>query len=262
MNKDDIPKGLILAVDDENKFLDDITKMLEQEFPNEVLSADSCEKAVEVCKERRGEIAVILMDQIMPISGIDTLKSLRELDPNINVVFLTVVSKSEIEPELLGFNIQGYFKKPLVSNDYDDLFSLLRELILKYRMSALLYTHIGLPTTNIPNLESLDRMIDTFIANPETLFEMHGYVKEFIDDYAVTEVYQKDNKEMSTRRLFPRKLLENLNIGEGMIFLLKSEVIGNRIVTSFFQLTEDELGIDEADKIDFSLDDGVEEDDY
>ncbi len=87
--------GTVLVVDDEAHVRDAASRAL-RGLGYDVLHAEDGRAALEVFRARRGEIAVVLLDLVMPgMDGLETLRALREIDRDVAVVIasgLPVVS--------------------------------------------------------------------------------------------------------------------------------------------------------------------------
>jgi two-component system cell cycle sensor histidine kinase/response regulator CckA len=79
----------ILVVDDEPVVRKLITFCLRRKGL-EILEADSGTSAIEICKIHRGEIALALVDVIMPgIHGPQLVRYLNKLDPDIQILYMS-----------------------------------------------------------------------------------------------------------------------------------------------------------------------------
>ncbi|MDV2504709.1 MAG: response regulator, partial [bacterium] len=82
--------GKILVVDDEEFFCRELRRFLEGKGYN-VLEAYSGDEALEVYRQERPD--VVLLDIRMPgKDGLETLKELKELDPEASVIMVTAVN--------------------------------------------------------------------------------------------------------------------------------------------------------------------------
>lgn len=102
----------ILVVDDEarmRKLIKDF--LVKKEF--NILETEDGEKALEIYRNNKDKINLILLDVMMPkIDGWTVLKKIREENKNLPIVMLT--AKSEEQDELLGFELGAheYISKP------------------------------------------------------------------------------------------------------------------------------------------------------
>ena len=104
--------GGILLVDDE-EILRDIGRELLEGLGYTVFLAEDGVRALEVYGARRSEISLVLLDMIMPnMGGRETYLRLRELNPDINVVFCSGFNSEGTGDELLALGARGFVQKP------------------------------------------------------------------------------------------------------------------------------------------------------
>jgi len=126
-NIDTIPsKEVILLVDDEEMILDSGGKML-RILDYEVITAGDGETALEIYKDRREEIDMVIIDMIMPgMNGEEVYNKLKETDPDVKVLISSGYSVDGL-PE--GFGVQNreqFLQKPF---DLKTLFKKTREIL-------------------------------------------------------------------------------------------------------------------------------------
>jgi two-component system response regulator HydG len=110
-------KPTILIVDDENYTRDLLKKVLEKRELNLFFAKDG-EEALDLFKKE--PVDIILLDQKMPgISGLDVLKIVKSLDPNVVVVIMTGYGTIGEAVEAMKFGAFHYMTKPF--NDLDEI---------------------------------------------------------------------------------------------------------------------------------------------
>jgi len=107
-------KSRILVVDDEEEVLNTLSKFLTLKG-YDVYTAKDGLKAIEKVKEVRPH--VVLLDIIMPgMSGIDTLKEIKKIDPRVGVIMATAVTDEELAKRTIQLGAYDYITKPFDLN--------------------------------------------------------------------------------------------------------------------------------------------------
>lgn len=102
----------ILLVDDEELIRDLGTKILKQ-VGYTVLTADNGREAVEIYKRRRDEVALVVLDMIMPeMGGKECLDRLIAIDPEVKVVVASGFSMDGPVKESVHVKSKGFVSKP------------------------------------------------------------------------------------------------------------------------------------------------------
>jgi signal transduction histidine kinase/ActR/RegA family two-component response regulator len=113
---EDMPRGhgeTVLLVEDEPAVLEVGTAILE-ELGYQVLTATNGHRALEVYAAHQDEIALVLMDMVMPeMGGVQLFHALRELYPAVKAVMTTGYPLEEEGKQLLGQGILAWLQKPM-----------------------------------------------------------------------------------------------------------------------------------------------------
>jgi len=119
----------ILLVDNEAEFLESITYWLETK-EHRVHICYSGEEALELIKSNSFDI--IFLDIHMPagIDGMETLRRIREISPDLPVVMVTSYPKEERMDEALKLGISGFFPK---TASFEDLGRILKAAIRTHK---------------------------------------------------------------------------------------------------------------------------------
>ena len=106
--------GLLLWVDDEIEQLKGHIMFLEKKG-YEIVTVSNGTDAIEMCRQRNFDL--VLLDEQMPgISGLETLRKLKEINPSIVVVMVTKSEEENIMNQAIGQKIADYLIKPVNPN--------------------------------------------------------------------------------------------------------------------------------------------------
>ena len=111
--------GMILVIDDEPHVRELCKDMLES-LGYTVLLADSGISGINLFRERRGDIALVVLDMIMPkMGGSEVFRSLRTIDPNARILLYSGYTHESFAgiDELLKQGAAGFIQKPFSSQD-------------------------------------------------------------------------------------------------------------------------------------------------
>ena len=104
--------GTVLVVDDEEQVLALVQRMVER-LGFTVLTAANGSVALEICRERLGEIRCIVVDVSMPgMGGEEVLREVRELDPAFPVILSSGYSRGDVVKRFPSAKAAGFIQKP------------------------------------------------------------------------------------------------------------------------------------------------------
>ena len=125
-NKKETKDFKILIVDDEKDFLDVMSAFLKAKGYS-VQTAENGYKAIDLIKENRPDL--VLLDIVMPdFDGIDTLKEIRRIAPELPVVMITAHASTKGIIEAIENGASGFIKK---SSDFSYAAKLIESLAKK-----------------------------------------------------------------------------------------------------------------------------------
>ncbi|MEA2102009.1 MAG: response regulator [Thermodesulfobacteriota bacterium] len=102
----------ILVVDDEELILMVAGDMLDS-MGYKVLRASSGQEAVAILKGHKKEIAIVVLDMIMPgMSGTQTYQALKEISPDLKCILSSGYSKNEQAEAIMEQGCNGFIQKP------------------------------------------------------------------------------------------------------------------------------------------------------
>ena len=110
-------KKTVLIVDDEEMILNVGKKMLEK-MSHKVFAASSGKEAIEVFKEEKDRIDLVVLDMIMPeMGGKETFERIREINPNVKILISSGYSLEENTSEILEQGGSGFIQKPFTMKE-------------------------------------------------------------------------------------------------------------------------------------------------
>jgi DNA-binding NtrC family response regulator len=116
----------VLLVDDETEFLETLVKRLKKRNLD-VSSASSGKEALEALANHPAD--VVVLDVKMPdMDGIETLKEIKKLNPNVEVIMLTGHASIEVAIQGMELGAFDYLMKPM---DIDELLYKLQDAYKK-----------------------------------------------------------------------------------------------------------------------------------
>jgi PAS domain S-box-containing protein len=109
---------LILVVDDEIAIAE-ITKATLETHNYRTLIANDGIEAISIYAQRKHEIALVIMDMMMPsLDGLTAIRTLQKINPNVVVVTMSgLTSSGPTIAEIAGINIQGVLSKPFTTKE-------------------------------------------------------------------------------------------------------------------------------------------------
>ena len=123
------PRGgqeTILVVDDEEMIRLLVRDILEEIGYNVLSAADGIE-AVELYKEKDGEIDLVILDMTMPgMGGRETFEKLKEMNPSVRAILSTGYAADERARQMLAMGVKAFVQKPY---RIDDLASAVRRTL-------------------------------------------------------------------------------------------------------------------------------------
>ena len=115
----DTPFGseTILLIDDERVILDVASRILKR-LGYTVLVTPDGQEGVRVFAERRHEIALVILDMVMPkLGGREVFRRLKAIDPQVRVLLSSGYSADGDTQAILNEGVLGFVQKPYVMND-------------------------------------------------------------------------------------------------------------------------------------------------
>ena len=106
----EISKALqILVVDDDEAIRDALKEILEDDY--DISCADSGSQAL--LKTRSHEFDLVFLDIVMPeMDGIETLRQIKQIDPDLDVIMVSAVDRAQEATDSLKLGAYDYITKP------------------------------------------------------------------------------------------------------------------------------------------------------
>lgn len=105
----------ILICDDEEGIRESLKLILGDHY--DLIATDSGEQCLE-CLENDQGIGLVLLDIKMPkVNGLEVLKTIKEKNPEMNVIIITGYKSVETASEASSLGASGYIVKPFQSDE-------------------------------------------------------------------------------------------------------------------------------------------------
>ena len=105
-------KELILLVEDEPMLLELLKSVFEEDGYRVVTAADG-EKAVEIFRQKKNEIGVVLTDMGLPkLGGWEMFEKLRSIDSTVKVILASGFVDAEMRNEAMKKGAKDFIQKP------------------------------------------------------------------------------------------------------------------------------------------------------
>ena len=107
-------KEMILLVEDE-EILSELLKLVFEEDGYRVVTASDGEEAVEIFRQKKNEIGIVLTDMGLPIlGGWEMFEKLQGIDPNVKVILASGFVDAEMRNEVMKKGAKDFIQKPYV----------------------------------------------------------------------------------------------------------------------------------------------------
>lgn len=106
------PVQRILLVDDE-EMVRNTTKEILKYLGYEVTVACGGEEAIEIYKNKKNQIDLLIIDLIMPkMNGVTCFESIKKLDPKVPVIISSGISEISKKESILQMGVAAFIQKP------------------------------------------------------------------------------------------------------------------------------------------------------
>lgn len=105
-----------LLADDE-QIIRTLGESVLQNLGYSVITASNGAEAVKIYRKRGNEIALVILDQVMPVmGGIEAYRVLKEINPDVKTILSSGYAMDDIQ-SLKDSGISGFLNKPFSMND-------------------------------------------------------------------------------------------------------------------------------------------------
>lgn len=112
--------GTVLVIDDE-EVVRNVTKRMLARIGYTPLLADDGPAGIESYRQNQSDIVCVLLDMTMPrMSGEETLRHLREINPEVRVLLMSGYSEQEASSRFNGKGVNAFMQKPYTPQDLQE----------------------------------------------------------------------------------------------------------------------------------------------
>ena len=102
----------IICVDDHPIMLAGLSESIRQLLPDALVGAfGNANEAIEFAKEKGCDVLVCEIE-LMGVDGLTLAQKMKQLNPKVNIIFLTVCDEKEHAKEVMRIKPSGYLVKP------------------------------------------------------------------------------------------------------------------------------------------------------
>ncbi len=104
--------GLVLVIDDEGSVREAVSDILDM-IGVAVITAENGREGLAQFQKYQQQIKLIMLDMQMPImNGEETFKAIRQIDPNVKILFSSGYSESQTLKQFNDFQATTFLQKP------------------------------------------------------------------------------------------------------------------------------------------------------
>ncbi|HKR07840.1 MAG TPA: response regulator, partial [Gemmatimonadaceae bacterium] len=109
--------GVVLVVDDEESVRTVLSRVLAR-AGYKVLSAADGQEALIIFAREVERISAVVLDLTMPrLDGIEVMRLLRRLSPDVRVLLMSGYSDDEVKARFAGEHVAGFLQKPFQNKE-------------------------------------------------------------------------------------------------------------------------------------------------
>src|SRR6267378_4278688 len=205
----------ILVIDDEMGPRESLRMLLKPNY--QVHTADCVEAGIKLLREKQPD--TIVMDIRMPgITGIEGLRQIREIDPNLSVIMLTGFGALETAKEALRLGASDYISKPFDAHEMQQVIDRNVERTRAHRTSQ----------TAASEIKELNNRLLQQLAQKERLAALGQASAEFVHDLGNPLTIVWGYVQLLAKRLESEKS-ENGAVGENATSVKELNIIEQNV---------------------------------
>jgi len=117
IRNESVGHGVILVVDDEESVRTVLSRVLERAGYKVLTAADGQEALIIFAREVE-RVSAVVLDLTMPrLDGVDVMRLLRRLSPDVRVLLMSGYSDDEVKQRFAGEHISGFLQKPFQNKE-------------------------------------------------------------------------------------------------------------------------------------------------
>lgn len=155
INNISILKNITILYAEDEKSLREITLNILKGFTKKQFVAENGLEGLELFKANEEEIDLIITDVNMPqMNGLEMIKAIKEINPNIPIIVATAFSNTEYLLEAIDIGVDKYILKPI---DMKKLLQIMSQSLLYAELKDLYIDKL----THLPNRNRLKKDLDS-----------------------------------------------------------------------------------------------------
>lgn len=183
INNISILKNVTILYAEDEQDLREVTHQILKGFTKNQYVAQNGQEGLELFRQHENEIDLIITDVNMPIlNGLDMIKEIKRLNPNIPIIVATAFSNKEYLLEAIDIGVDKYVLKPI---DIGKLLQVMSQSLLYHELKEL-YTD-GL--TNLPNRNKLKKDLEANRINAIALLDIDRFS-------TINDLFGEDNGDI------------------------------------------------------------------
>jgi len=233
-----IKTATILYVEDEEKVREGYTKPIKR-CAKELFTASNGKEGLELFKKHNPDIVVT--DIKMPkMNGIDMVKAIKEINPEVKVIFTSAHSESEYLLNAIELHADGYFLKPVPSKLLKSRITSISKMLLLEKINAAQQIRIQEQEILLQNIIDTDENITIVSDCHRISFANKAFLDffglDYIDQFYINhdsflEVFEQESGFLHQELINDEPLLDEKDLGLRFYNLIQSTKDSERVAS-------------------------------